>query len=522
MPHLFQYFYQNASRLRPVLVFAVAVTLLCGSFVAVNADDRSEKFREHRSGEDNRRESDKSKEDRSGDDNRRESDKSKEDRSGDEDRRGSDKPHGRKSVDEQLRELLVAQNVAPLDPGPTQDPLKVELGRALFFDSELSGNRDIACATCHHPFFATGDGLSLPVGVGAVVPGSLGPMREIGAGRHFVPRNAPEIFNRGSRDWFSQFWDSRLVDTGTTFINPAGTALPPGLSNILAAQAMFPVTSRDEMRGLSGDFDIDGGANEIAAIADNDFQGIWNALMIRLMSIDGYRVLFAAAYPGEDIDTLGFEHAAEAIAAFEADAYTFLDSPWDKYLAGQTNALSTSQKQGALLFYGSAKCSGCHSGSLMTDQQHYNIGVPQLGPGKGDGPGLDHGRGRETGIAEDIYRFRTPPLRNCEITGPYMHNGAFSNLTEVIEHHASPRHSLWSYDPEEQIDQVEIRDTYVPAIQIDVALGIDDAKLPDRLSRRDVRDLVRFLKTLTAPDIQQRMEATIPFTVPSGLPIDGF
>lgn len=433
----------------------------------------------------------------------------------------SGKSKGSKSVDEQLSQSLHEQGVGPLDPGPAQDPAQVELGRALFFDWELSSNRDIACATCHHPFLGTGDGLSLPIGTAAAVPGALGPLREIGVGREFVPRNAPEIFNRGSSEWFSQFWDSRVKATGTGFISPAGAALPAGLPNVLAVQAMFPVTSRDEMRGRSGDLDIEGEVNELALLADNDLPGIWNGLMTRLLAYPGYQDLFAAAYPDLTPGQLGFEHAATAIAAFEADAYTFLDSPWDRYVAGDTNALSTAEKRGALLFYGSAKCSECHSGSLMTDQQHYNIGVPQLGPGKAPESPLDHGRNRETGLSEDLYRFRTPPLRNCEVTGPYMHNGAFSDLTQAVWHHAFPRLSLLSYDSEDQIDQAEIRDTYNPANQLDMASSIDDAKLPAYLSKQQIRDLVKFLKTLTAPKIQQRMDATIPESVPSGLPLDG-
>ena len=429
-----------------------------------------------------------------------------------------DDDDGGNPMDQQLRELLVQQGVTALDPGPAQNPAQVDLGQALFFDWELSGNRDIACATCHHPFLGTGDGLSLPIGTGAVVEGVLGPLRQIGAGREFVPRNAPEIFNRGSSDWFSQFWDSRIVDTGTDFISPAGAALPEGLPSVLAVQAMFPVTSRDEMRGHDGDVDINGGTNELGELADNDLQGIWDALMARLLSIPEYQTLFADAFPGE---TLGFQHAAIAIAAFEAEAYTFLDSPWDNYVAGNNQALSAAEKRGALLFFGKAKCANCHSGSLLTDQDHHNIGVPQFGPGKGAEAPLDHGRGRETGDPLDLFRFRTPPLRNCEVTGPYMHNGAYNDLEDVVRHHASPLVSLLTYDPDEQLGQVELRDTYSLFDQLSMAWTIESSKLPRRLSKKKVRDLVRFLKTLTAPNIQNRMDATLPLTVPSGLPVDG-
>ena len=81
-----------------------------------------------------------------------------------------------------------------------------------------------------------------------------------GFDREFIPRNAPEVFNRGSSLWFSQFWDSRVMDIGGgDFLSPAGDALPDGLPNVLAVQAMFPVTSRDEMRGSISD------GNELAS-----------------------------------------------------------------------------------------------------------------------------------------------------------------------------------------------------------------------------------------------------------------
>lgn len=435
---------------------------------------------------------------------------------------GPEKSKPKKSVEEQLQALLAEQSVGPLDPGPAQDPAMVKLGQALFFDWELSGNRDIACATCHHPTLGTGDDLSLPIGTAAAVPGALGRHREIGGDREFIPRNAPEVFNRGSDEWTSQFWDSRVQKTETGFVSPAGGALPSGLPNVLAVQAMFPVTSRDEMRGQSGDLDIEGNVNEIALIPDSNLEEIWDALMVRLLAINGYRSLFAAAYPNVVSldDELGFEHAAAAIAAFEADAYTFVDSPWDKYLAGNQKALSDDEKRGALLFFGKANCSSCHSGSLFTDQQHYNIGVPQLGPGKGAEAPLDHGRGRETHVAADKFRFRTPPLRNCEVTGPYMHNGAYEDLEAVVRHHASPLFSLLTYDPEKNIDQFEIWDTYSVLNQAGVASGIDFAELPPSLSKDEVRQLVKFLGSLTAPKIKKRLKATIPDSVPSGLPLD--
>jgi cytochrome c peroxidase len=79
---------------------------------------------------------------------------------------------------------------------------------------------------------------------------------------------------------------------------------------------------------------------------------------------------------------LGFEYAANAIATYEIAAFAFDDSPWDRYLAGDLDALADEAKAGALLFNGEAGCGACHSGVLLTDQEYHNIAAPQLGPGK--------------------------------------------------------------------------------------------------------------------------------------------
>jgi cytochrome c peroxidase len=291
----------------------------------------------------------------------------------------------------------------------------------------------------------------------------------------------------------------------------------------LAVQAMFPVTSRDEMRGRIGDLDIFDEINEIAEISDGDLHGIWSALMDRLANIPGYQPLFAAAYPDIDPDDLTFAEAATAIAAFEADAYNFLDSPWDQYVAGDRSALTKQQKRGAILFLGRAKCANCHSGPLLTDQQHYNIAVPQLGPGKSPFQPLDPGRFLETLKPRDRFSFRTPPLRNVAETGPWMHNGAFNSLRDVIRHHAGPVGSLFRYNPDRQIDQEEVRETVLndPATKALLIANLDWKVRPWYLNNRDIRDIEAFLRALTAPDLQARLDATVPASVPSGLPVDG-
>jgi cytochrome c peroxidase len=269
----------------------------------------------------------------------------------------------------------------------------------------------------------------------------------MGEGRKRIPRNSPEIFNRGAEEWHSMFWDSRVTGSAQDgFQTPADKKLPDGLDNILAAQAMFPVFSRDEMRGRAGDIDVFGNQNELALISNAMPQSVWFRLMQRILQVPGYCELFQAAYPDVAMKDFGFQHAANAIAAFEINSFTFTNSPWDRYLNGDMEALSPSAISGAILFYGKANCVACHTGNLLTDQEHHNIGVPQFGPGKDDAAPLDVGRFMETGKNEDLFAFRTPPLRNVSITGPWMHNGAYTSLEDVLKHHMDAESALRNYD----------------------------------------------------------------------------
>jgi cytochrome c peroxidase len=347
----------------------------------------------------------------------------------------------------------------------------------------------------------------------------LGADRELGADRPHIARNAPDVFNRGEPEWFSLMWDGRIAGIpGQWFETPAGEQLPEGLDSILAAQAMFPVTSPDEMRGTSGDVDLYG--NELADIDKDAFQVIWDGLMERLLALPEYEERFADAYPELEQEDLGFEHAANAIAAFEIDAFSFTNSPWDQYIAGDSSALSESEMRGALLFYGEARCHNCHGGSLMTDQQTHNICAPQVGPGKGEDAPLDLGRFAETGEEEDRFAFRTPPLRNVELSGPYMHDGAYTHLEAAVWHHLDVVGNMRDYDtsqlPEDLQDSFvgdqesleQMRETIDPV----VATPID-------LSPDEFADLMEFMRALTDPAARD-LGHLVPDSVPSGHPVD--
>ena len=424
------------------------------------------------------------------------------------------------SIDAELRQSLGRWGTVPIGPTPAQAPALVDLGQALMFDKVLSGNRDIACATCHNPVSHAGDGLALSIGTGG---SGLGPSRTLGPGRQFIPRNAPTLINTGLGAPYL-FWDGRVsgfgFGGGGPFQTPAGNLLPSGLPTLLAAQAMFPVMNREEMRGVPGDHDRFGNVNELAEFGDSDFVGLWQAVTRRLLAIPEYVSKFNAAFSGTPSSQLGFQHAATAIAAFETQALTKTNSPFDRYLQHDDAALTAEQKRGALLFFGDkAKCSSCHGGPLLGGQSFTNAGVPQLGPGVGTGAPLDFGRGEL--FNQEFYRFafRATPLRNVELTAPYMHDGAFPDLEAVLKHYNDVPTALREYDASQLAPALQ-QIYHGDAATIASVLTNLDFRLtqPLGLTEVEISELVAFLKALTDPSARD-LTSLIPVRVPSGLPV---
>lgn len=421
-------------------------------------------------------------------------------------------------LDTQLRQQLGNWGVVPIGATAPQSAVLVDLGRSLFFDKELSGNRDVACASCHDMTLSAIDGMSLAVGTGG---SGVGASRTLGSGRQFVSRNAPSMLNSGIGLVYS-LWDGRINQEGgssSSFKGPAGVVLPAGLNNVLAAQALLPVLNRVEMRGAAGDRDVFGNVNELATATDS-VAGVWSGVMKRLFAIPGYAAKFGAAFPSVTPASLGFKDAANAIAAFEIQSFMRTNSPFDRYLARDNSALTDEQKRGALLFFGKATCSSCHNGALLGGNNFANIGVPQIGPGVGKAAPLDIGRG-ELFPTSTFYQFafRVAPLRNVELTAPYMHNGAYPTLDAVVRHYTNADSAQRHYDVT-QLAPALRASHHGDGATVNAVLATLDSRLRTGIHLTDVeqRQIVAFLKSLTDPSARN-LNGIIPASVPSGLPV---
>jgi cytochrome c peroxidase len=403
------------------------------------------------------------------------------------------------------------------------DADKAALGRLLFYDPILSGNRNISCGTCHHHDHFSADGVSLAFGEGGE---GLGPKRVATTGdnrpKKRVPRHAPALWNIGAQEFTHFFHDGRvsrsdLFDNG--FNTPAEEWLPEGLSGLLAVQALFPMTAQFEMAGNPGE-------NEVAGAIHDRLDNAWPVIAERVRIIPEYGTRFVAAF--DDVhapEDITISHIANALGDFMGSEWRSLDSPYDAFLAG--TPLAKDAERGRQLFFGAANCASCHSGPLFTDHGFHAIALPPFGPGRTRGfdpMARDVGRMAESNVLEDAYRFRTPSLRNVALTAPYGHNGAYPTLESIVCHHLDPQRALQAWEPRlanlpdapwlAPIDFVvwqDMREMARLAAAVDIT--------PVALSDPQVADLVAFLHSLTGGDSRHGRLGR-PKAVPSGLRVD--
>ncbi len=401
------------------------------------------------------------------------------------------------------------------------DLAEARLGRLLYYDPILSGNREVSCATCHSPSLGTGDGLSLSMGDGGI---GLGPKRVADPANppeQRVPRNAQPLFNLGAREFTVLFHDGRIEadpDKPGGLRTPMDEDMLQGFASLLSAQTMFPVLSPDEMAGHYTESDVSRAVRQGIITGPG---GAWDIIARRVAAIPAYAENFAAVYPRiKAPDDIAFTDISNAIAAFMAFEWRSDNSPFDAYLRG-TGGLDAGQTRGMNLFYGVAGCASCHSGPFQTDQGFHAMGVPPVGPGKGarfETTVRDEGRFRVTGNPADMYAFRTPSLRNVTRTGPWGHDGAYNDLAAFLAAHADPAAALASYDRTQVI---------LPEMAVNDWRGMDDpdevaaiaaaVKVPPAvLSPDQIADLAAFLGALDDPDTER---LGVPDAVPSGLAV---
>jgi cytochrome c peroxidase len=278
----------------------------------------------------------------------------------------------------------------PLPFVPADNPMseaKVQLGLRLFYDERLSVNNATACSTCHIQSLAFTDGLG----------------QSVGATGELHPRGSMTLINAAYAGRLT--WANHLLDT-------------------LEVQALTPMFGEQPVEmGMAGR------EGEIARTLRDD---MW------------YREAFPAAFP-RDSDPYSMLNVVRALASFVRSITSF-DSPYDRYLRGDTDALQADQIRGMNLFFSERlECFHCHGGFNFTDSSthagtlvenvgFHNNGLYNIG-GSGDYPPDNTGLFDLTGQRRDMGRFKAPTLRNIALTAPYMHDGSIDTLSGVLDHY---------------------------------------------------------------------------------------
>lgn len=274
---------------------------------------------------------------------------------------------------------------APAAPAPADNPTstaKVELGRHLFYDVRLSRNENVSCASCHEQARAFSDGRA----------------RSSGTTGQETTRNAMALVNVGYATTLT--WANDILVT-------------------LERQAQVPLFGDDPLE---------------LGMASRD-----GLMLARLSADPRYPALFAAAFPGPD--PISLDHLLKALASFQR-ALVSLQSDYDRYLAGDAEALDAAAERGLALFESPALgCTSCHGGLLFSSAMALPSDPKPTVQFENNGlyasyPSSNRGLFDLTGRPEDEGRFKPPSLRNVEVTAPYMHDGSLPTLDAVIDHYA--------------------------------------------------------------------------------------
>jgi len=345
-------------------------------------------------------------------------------------------PYDPNNPDTGLQKAFPTELVQPADNPAT--PEKVELGKLLFFDPILSDDNTLSCAHCHHPHLGFSDGLPRSRG-----RGGKGAGRERTGGIELT-RGAPSLWNTVYNH--HQFWDGRAAH--------------------LEEQARMVILTPEEVNADPAE------------------------LVRELKAIPEYRTLFDKAFGGKDGEAITFKNITYALAAFQRTLVSF-NSRFDRYAAGDGSALSPQEKRGLKLFLSpKTRCNECHGIPTFANRDFKVIGVPNPKDGPADVAKPEAARGRGGGPNG---AFKIPTLRNIALTAPYMHNGVFETLEEVLDFYAGGGGR---------------------GLGLEVPLQ-DDKIRKFTLTPQEKADLIAFLLALTDESALPK----IPQRVPSGLPV---
>ncbi|MEM7310324.1 MAG: cytochrome c peroxidase [Planctomycetota bacterium] len=325
----------------------------------------------------------------------------------------------------------------PFPPGNPITAEKALLGKALFWDEQLSSSGTVACGTCHRPEGGGADprsltaagsthpGLDLLFGGDDDVVGSRGVIRQLADGAYapdelfgLVPRvtrrRAPSAINAAYSP--TLFWDGRA---GGMFFDPVTGQELLADGAALESQASAPPVSPVEMAHEGEDWTKVAARIEAASPlrlahdVPSELQGF--------IAGKTYPALFALAFGTPEVTP---QRIVLALATYQRTLVSDR-SRFDDFLAGDASALTAQEQTGLDVFFDAGKCHECHGGSLLTDHGFHDIGVRP--------DAEDLGRGAVTGLPEDAGRFRTPGLRNVALRAPYFHNGRLADLGDVVK-----------------------------------------------------------------------------------------
>jgi len=279
-----------------------------------------------------------------------------------------------------------AAQITGLDANPLTRA-KIELGRQLYFDTRLSADSTVSCASCHNP----AEGYTAHTKTGVGIRGQLG------------GRNSPVSFNRILSG--KQFWDGRVDSLEAQAVGPIQNPIEMGFTHegVVQRLAEIPVYKK-QFDAIFGEVTIDRVGQAIAAFE--------RSIVTSPSPYDYHEQLLPFTTMDED-DIADDPELAAKYATAKA--------------AAETHPLSEAAKQGRDLFFGKANCTACHVGANLADEKYHNLGVGM------DTAEPDLGRFAVTKDEADRGAFKTPTVRNAALTAPYMHDGSVATLEEVVE-----------------------------------------------------------------------------------------